>query len=180
MSLRPNMQPTYNDLKYFYDQYRTQSNPCRRGGRDQCGFRMSLALVRSGFSLDTYPHRALLHHNPERCGTPFPHIGGAQSLALHLSRVWGPARLYSGDRLGRAREELTSINGVIFFKDCFVRTRDRNQTPDGETPPQRGDHIDLWTGSMYFNQIIHAPIGGNAGSDAPMFSMASEVWFWKL
>ena len=43
------VRPQYAFLQRAYDDYRTNSTPCRRGVTNQCAVRMSIALGRSGF-----------------------------------------------------------------------------------------------------------------------------------
>lgn len=173
-----NSQPTFSKMLDAYKDYRGNSNPCRRGQRNQCAIRMSIALVRNGFSLDNYGSPQLIHDNPQRCGTSFPHIAGANSLANYIGRLWGAPRRFSGSRLPSARSTLQGKSGIIYFNNCFVRARDR--TTNGEEPLQRGDHIDLWNGREYFNQILHARVGGNAAHNAPLFDRAQHIKFWPL
>ena len=43
-----------------------------------------------------------------------------------------------------------------------------------------GDHIDLWTGERYYNQMIHVGAGGDAAASAPLFGRADALWFFPL
>ena len=71
-----------------------------------------------------------------------------------------------------ARSTLHGVTGIIFFKNCFRR--------GGHHGPKTGDHIDLFDGKNYFNELIHASAGGSARAGSDLFREAQEVWFFPL
>jgi hypothetical protein len=46
--------------------------------------------------------------------------------------------------------------------------------------PARGDHIDLFDGEQYFNQIIPPEAGGDETTGGSLFARADAVRFWPL
>lgn len=71
-----------------------------------------------------------------------------------------------------ARDSLHGVTGIIFFKNCFRR--------GGHHGPKTGDHIDLFDGTNYFNELLHVSAGGSARSGTDLFRAAQEVWFFPL
>jgi len=86
------------------------------------------------------------------------HARGAESLANWLSgksRLGRPKVFTDG---AKAKRDLASKQGIMFFKDCFVRA--------GETA-RIGDHIDLWN-------------AGSTKTYSDPDNMSAQVWFWEL
>jgi hypothetical protein len=73
-----------------YDEYRNDSAPCKSPGiSNQCAVRMSLALVRNGFSLDNFPNQRRVHIGRAACALDDePHVVGADELHRYLRQVW--------------------------------------------------------------------------------------------
>ena len=149
-----NIKPVFAKL---WEGYPQENHPCHDGndkgeGTDrwpnQCAIRMSIALNAEGTILvnkDTYTEPKCSHG----------HARGAESLANwlwreHLRRP----KIYSD--AGKAKVELMTKRGIIFFKDCFTRS-------DGT----QGDHMDLWDS------------GTVKTYDDPANS-SQQVWFWEL
>lgn len=163
--------PSYRLVQRAYDDYCIDSAPCKAGVRNQCAVRMSVALVRCGFSLDAFQPRRRVHRNRPACRLTIPHVLGANELANYLRRIWGAPEQFRGATLRNAQTRLHCRRGVIYFNNCFRRERGG---------PMVGDHIDLWTGTQYYNQIIHVGAGGDARAGSPLFDRADAVWFFPL
>jgi hypothetical protein len=141
------MKPSFNKLWLAYPK---ENRPCEEGWPNQCSIRMSIALNDEGsipVNEETYPEPKCKHD----------HARGAESLAnwLWLKHLQRPI-IY--DNTATAKAKLQSKQGIIFFKDCFIRP---NETE------RRGDHIDLWR------------TGETKTWDDPE-NKAKQVWFWEL
>jgi hypothetical protein len=165
------IKPSYALMRRAYDDYRTDSAPCKAGVTNQCAVRMSVALLRCGFSLDAFRPQNRVHRNRSACRLDVPHVLGAQELANYLRQIWGPPEQFRGRTLHNAQTSLQNRRGIIYFNNCFRRARGG---------PMVGDHIDLWTGTQYYNQIIHVGAGGDARAGASLFTRADAVWFFPL
>jgi hypothetical protein len=165
------LHPSYVLMLAAYNDYLIDSGPCKAGITNQCAVRTSVALVRCGFSLDAFNPRRRVHRGRRRCVLPHPHIVGAHELARYLARMWGEPERFVGRSVNSARDRLLGRTGVVYFNDCFRRAAGG---------PQTGDHIDLWTGQNYYNQIIRVGAGGDAGAGASLFERADAVWFFPL
>ena len=134
----------------LWSNYPTESAPCDGGWSNQCAIRMSITLnAEKNITVDkgTYTEPKCAHG----------HARGAESLANWLwKNHLGRPKIFSDG--AKAKIDMASKTGIMFFKDCFTRT--------GETTAI-GDHIDLW----------------NAGStktyDDPG-NKSKQVWFWEL
>ena len=132
---------------------------------------MSLALVRNGFSLDGFPRQRRVHRDRTSCqlGSE-PHIVGADELHRYLVQLWDEGLRGHGADF---RSQIAGQNGVLYFNNCFHRSTDA----DGES---RGDHIDLWNGTNYYNELLHVSAGGGARPGTNLFRHASYVRFFAL
>ena len=155
-----------------YEEYRNDSAPCKSPGiSNQCAVRMSLALVRNGFSLDEFPNQRRIHSGRSACQLgEEPHVVGADELHRFLLQVWDTGERGTGSEF---RARLAGNRGVIYFNNCFHRSSD----PEGES---RGDHIDLWDGEHYYNQLLRVSAGGTARVGTDLFAAASFVRFFWL
>jgi hypothetical protein len=170
------IRPQYVFLERAYNDYRTNSRPCRRGAANQCAVRMSIALGRAGFGLEAFQPRARVHSGDGACQTDgIPHVLGAEELAVFLRRTLGPPipfrQTAPGQGCASAFESIQGQRGILYFDNCFTRA--------GETA-RSGDHIDLFNGRQYFNQIIHPQAGGDELTGGSLFGRAGQVWFWPL
>ena len=159
-------------MEQAYRDYRLDSAPCKAGVRNQCAVRMSVALERTGFDLLGFPRQDRVHFGRTRCDLDLRHVLGAHELARYLEQSWGRTNVYRRQTLGDAFDSLSGRRGIIYFNNCFKRKRSDTS--------RRGDHIDLWTGSQYYNQVIHVGAGGDAGAGARLFRRADQVWFFQL
>lgn len=120
------MIPKFIDLWKAYGELLAKQTdfPCNGPWPNQCAIRMSIVLIASGMSLDSYREPKCSHG----------HARGAESLAnwLWKKHLKAPKQFTDGAKAKAAVKDLT---GIIFFKDCFTRS--------GESSAA-GDHIDLW------------------------------------
>lgn len=168
--------PQYALLRRGYEAYRANSRPCQRGATNQCAVRMSIALGRAGIGLETFTPRERVHSGSGSCQTDgMSHVLGALELANFLSRALGtptkvnPAR--RGGGCGNAFGQISGRTGIVYFNNCFTREGSSVRT---------GDHIDLFNGTQYYNQIIHPQAGGDETTGGSLFGRADQVWFWRL
>lgn len=170
------MRPQYAHLQRAYEAYRGNSSPCQRGITNQCAVRMSIALGRSGFDINCFTPAIRIHDGGARCRTDnMPHVVGANELANFLRRGLGePVIIRSRSQHNRcihAIDQIRGQTGIIYFNNCFTR--------DGASV-QTGDHIDLFNGTQYYNQILRPRAGGNESTIGNLFRFANQVWFWVL
>jgi len=134
----------------LWKSYPTVSNPCDDDWRVQCAIRMSITLNTEG----------TIHINKNAYSEPkcsHGHARGAESLANWLwKHHLGRPKIFPNSE--KAKKSIKSENGLIFFKDCFIR--------EGEVM-RRGDHIDLW--KLGITLTFSDP--GN---------QSRNVWFWEL
>jgi len=166
------VKPQYNLMKTAYDSYRADSAPCKKGAVNQCAVRMSVALVRCGLDFQAFPDPARVHNGWRSCRNSIPHVMGANELARYLQTLIGSPRVFTTAQRAEAESRIRGSKGIIYFDNCFRR--------NGQTA-KRGDHIDLWTGQKYYNQIIKVGAGGDAGVNAELFEKSDGgIWFWPL
>jgi hypothetical protein len=170
------VRPQYALLQRGYEAYRSNSLPCQRGVTNQCAVRMSIALGRAGFGLESFTPRARVHSGNGACHTDgMEHVLGAEELARFLERTLGAPTKIRPQRTGggcaHAYGQVRGQTGILYFNNCFTRAGSTVQT---------GDHIDLFTGTQYYNQIIHPSAGGNETTGGDLFGRADQVWFWRI
>ena len=168
--------PQYSLLERGYNDYRSNSRPCQRGATNQCAVRMSLALGRAGFGLESFTPRTRVHSGNGACQTNgLEHVLGALELATYLERSLGaPQNWRERTPNGGCAFVYALIQGqtgILYFNNCFTR--------EGSTVRQ-GDHIDLFNGRQYFNEIIHPRAGGDETTGGSLFGRADGVRFWRL
>lgn len=167
--------PQYALLARGYDAYRRQSQPCQRGIANQCAVRMSIALGRAGFGLESFTPRGRVHSGNGRCDTDgMEHVLAALELANFLRRSLGAPMEYRashGEGCAAAFARLAGRTGIIYFDNCFQRAG---------SAVQAGDHIDLFDGRQYYNQILHPRAGGDETTGGDLFRRAGQVWFWNV
>jgi len=170
------VRPQYALLQRAYEVYRGNSQPCARGVANQCAVRMSIALGRSGFGLEGFMPQSRVHSGNGACHTDgMSHVLGALELATWLKRALGdplnirPQAGTSG--CAHAFTQIRGQTGIVYFNNCFTRAGSAVQV---------GDHIDLFNGQQYYNQIIHPRAGGDETTGGDLFGRADQVWFWRL
>ena len=134
----------------LWSNYPTESSPCDGPWENQCAIRMSITLNAERsivVNSTTYSEPKCAHG----------HARGAESLANWLwGHHLGRPKIYTDG--AKAKLELQEKTGIIFFKDCFVRSGESRAV---------GDHIDLW------NRGITKTYSDPANK-------AGQVWFWTL
>ncbi len=162
--------PLFTAMKAQYDNYLTDSKPCKYGYKNQCAIRMSLALANCGLTFERFQNQARIHQGRKECLLgETPHIVGADELHLFLATIWDTGVTDSGSAM---KEMIKNKCGIIYFNNCFKRNQSDTSL--------RGDHIDLWTGEKYYNQILKIGAGGDAGTKSDLFSRADFVRFFWL
>jgi hypothetical protein len=140
------MKPEFTKL---WNSYPGDMHPCDGPWPNQCAIRLSVALNAEGtirIDKTTYPEPRCAHG----------HARGAESLANFLVKAIGMPSMFKDAK--DAKVKLLGKNGIIFFKDCFIR--------GGETT-RSGDHIDVWK------------LGKARTYDDPN-NESAQVWFWAL
>ncbi len=170
------VRPQYQLLSRAYQDYRGNSRPCGRGVPNQCAVRMSMALVRSGFGLESFQPAHRVHSGNGACNTNgVPHVLAALELGHFLRLGLGAPATISPRAHHRgcahAFEQIRGQKGILYFNNCFTRAG---------AAVQSGDHIDLFDGQHYFNEIIHPHAGGDETTGGDLFGRADQVWFWRL
>lgn len=161
--------PEFRLVQAAYQSYLLDSKPCK-GIKYNCAARMSVALGRCGWSTEKFPKQARVHKGRASCQVNIPHIIGARELAKHLRDTFGLTRRFKGRALREAKKSLSGQRGIIYFDDCFKRD-------DGSA----GDHIDIWDGRRYFNEVISEDAAGRRGRrHKSLFDLSDEVWFIAL
>jgi hypothetical protein len=170
------IRPQYQYLARAYQDYRTNSTPCQRGVANQCAVRMSIALARAGYGLEAFQPAQRVHSGDGACHTNgVPHVLAALELARFLRLGLGAPLLISprahGGGCAHAFTQIRGQRGIVYFNNCFTRAG---------AVVQSGDHIDLFDGQRYFNQIIHPHAGGDETTGGDLFGRADQVWFWRM
>lgn len=165
------VKPSFHLMNLAYTDYKIDNAPCKAGVTNQCAVRMSVALKRCGFDLGAFKNQKRIHKSRRSCSLSVPHVLGARELAQYLSQMWGVPERFKGKAVNSAPDVLKGRKGVIYFDNCFIRKGSTKKT---------GDHIDLWTGETYYNEVIKVSAGGRAKVGTPLFGESREVWFFPL
>jgi len=162
--------PGFHFMRRAFEDYRVDKAPCKGNIPNQCAVRTSVALARCGCDLSGFGDQRRVHRGRASCRLACEHVVGARELAVHL-RSFLPEQRFAGRLVATARSALANRTGIIYFDNVFARERGG---------PQTGDHIDLWDGQNYYNELLGIGAGGNARSTTDLFSRAGEVWFFTL
>jgi hypothetical protein len=161
--------PPFDLLNVVYGCYKNDPAPCKHDNiPNQCAVRLSLAMVRCGFSLELFEPQSRIHQGRESCQLDDAHVVGADEFQRYLITVWETGLKGKG---GEIKEAIQGKPGIVYFDNCFKRA--------GESA-RRGDHIDLWTGEKFYNQIIYLKAGGDATPKSDLFARADFVRFFWL
>lgn len=160
----PGYKPTYLDLEQIYRTY-FKGQDLRPGSLyiNECAIRMSVALSLNGFSFERFGNKARLK-NGGHTGIPVPHVYGAHELAEYLKKEWGPPISFRGKAKEIAEGIIRGKKGVIYFNNCSGT----------------GDHIDLWSGMEFYNQILGISAHAGYSSKRNLFAKSDRVWFWEV
>ncbi len=135
---------------------------------------MSIALARAGFGLESFHPRNRIHDGIKCHTDGIPHVLGARELADFLKRALFQPLVFRADKSGGcadAFQKITKRTGILYFNHCFTRAGEKQK---------HGDHIDLFNGEKYYNQIIHPQSGGNEANVGSLFATSDQVWFWQI
>ena len=150
--------PPFGLLNVVYGGYYNDPAPCKHEHiPNQCAVRLSLAMVRCGFSIELFEPQSRVHRGRPACQLDDAHIVGADELHRFFMYVWDTG--------------IKGKPGIVYFDNCFKRA--------GESA-RRGDHIDLWTGEKIYNQLLYLKAGGNTTPKTDLFARADFVRFFWL
>ena len=160
----PGYKPMYVDLEKIYKTY-FNGQDLRSGDlyKNECAIRMSLALSLNGFSFDRFPDKSRLKIGG-RTGILVPHVYGAYELAAYLKKEWGPPISFRGKAKEIAQGIISGKRGVLYFNNCSGT----------------GDHIDLWNGAEFYNQILGVSAHVGYSSKRNLFYKSDTIWFWEV
>lgn len=161
--------PSFGLLNVVYGMYKNDSAPCKHENiPNQCAVRLSLAMVRCGFSVELFEDQPRVHRGRAACRLDDPHIVGADEFHKFLMSVWDTGLKGKGSEI---KEKIKGKPGIVYFDNCFKRADESGR---------RGDHIDLWTGEKYYNQILYLKAGGDTTPKSDLFARADFVRFFWL
>ncbi|MCK0163294.1 T6SS effector amidase Tae4 family protein [Marinobacter sp. S6332] len=173
---------TFRKLWENHPTIKGDDNPCVKDGKknfqNQCAIRVGAALARCGFNTRALPGARHCWYHDKSAG----HVLAAQELASALAELTIPG-IGSVQRLSAKEfmEKADGKNGVVFFKNYWQRSSDREGSPTG-------DHIDFWNGSRLTDRMtwarFHLRVGGFGMHSLPQgpsdYLAAEEVWFWEV
>src|SRR5689334_5028070 len=101
------VRPSATLLEKAYQDYLTDSAPCKVPSvKNQCAVRMSIALARCGFGLESFSPQNRVHRNRSSCQQAIPHVLGANELARFLKTCWPTYETFLGRSLRTAAATL--------------------------------------------------------------------------
>lgn len=167
---RPRL-PTAAELMREYRRFRDlprRGKPCNRPIDNQCGIRMSVALMRCdiGFHYGDGPLLRLLHDSPRACGIDIPHTADLFGLMDHIASFW-PSETYS---LVPGQPRSVSLSDVIARFDrgpgivLFREMSELSRPPAPGTETHR--HIDYWDGRWVMNDLLNYNAANERRADA--------------
>ena len=167
-------------LEYYVKNFRVDHKPCKQVTYN-CAVRLSLALNAGGMSIGDgrnpdRVHNSSTNHSHRWDKTPtdastVPHFVGAEDLYAFLKRELPAFHRLIPVKGRNLRQQIQGQKGVVYFKNCFTR---------GNQKQKRGDHIDIWNGSQYGNELLGIDAAGRSSAREDLFSRAQEVWFLRL
>jgi Type VI secretion system (T6SS), amidase effector protein 4 len=164
----------YNIVSYYgkYLKYGT-THPCRDpSAKNQCAVRLSMAIEGNspGF-IDEFEPQNRVHRDRVTCNNLPPHVLGAAELGRYLIYKWGAPYTYrSPEQMRLVRQVLKDRYGVVWFINCY-----KNEAGN------LSDHIDMWNGYHYMNELLKESAGGNASAADDLFSKsAGGVCFFPM
>ncbi|MDX2289375.1 MAG: T6SS effector amidase Tae4 family protein [Hyphomicrobiaceae bacterium] len=138
---------------------------------NQCAIRMGVALRRAGVTYQMLGRTATCGHHPK----DEMHIINASQLAIAIKAAnlpgFAPVEVIGGADAAQFYPKLFGRTGVIFVKDYWHRSTDRQDSPTG-------DHIDVWNGyrssaKMLMEWFFWLGYYSN-------YAGAKELWFWEV
>lgn len=165
--------PNFSLMRRCFEEYRSDNAPCKGGAANQCAVRMSVAMGRCGFGLESFPDRRRVHRGRRSCHCDVPHVLGAEELERFLRLSLGETFRFSRHDLRhpeRVLECLHGSTGILYFNDIFRRD-----------DHSAGDHIDLFDGERCYNEILRTTPGGRTSTRTiSFFERANRVSFFRL
>ena len=160
----PGYRPAYMDLEKIYNTY-VKGQDLRPGSLyvNECAIRLSVALSMNGFSFARFKEKSRVK-NGGHTGIPVPHVYGAHELAEYLKSEWGPPIYFGNKAAEKAPGVLNGKRGIIYFNNCSGK----------------GDHIDLWNGFEFYNQILGTSAHAGYSGKGSLFERSDFVWFWEI
>ncbi len=169
------IRPSYTLMRQCYDDYRTDTAPCKGGVTNQCAVRMSVALVRCGFGLESFPDQRRVHRQRRTCQCDVEHVLGAEELESYLKRALGASIEFGRREMRDPAQVMASVwgqTGILYFNNIFTRSGQSHAS---------GDHIDLFNGERCYNDVLNTTPGGGASSrTASFFERADRVTWFRL
>lgn len=135
--------------------------------KNQCAIRMGVALKKSGVTLAQLGNpRVSWYHDKDEM-----FVLVAQELANGLlnSNIPGLGKIEKVKDPQNFHLELYGRKGIIFFKDYWRRTGEKNPS---------GDHIDVWNGYRTSSKWLmewFSWLGYNEN-----YGKSKEIWFWEV
>ncbi len=174
-----NIETTTLKFSDLWKNYPETSAPCLKADGsaafdDQCAIRLGVALERSGISNRSF--------KGVRCwdgAHPPSHMLRAQEVADWLKRHPFAGCPQTKELAGPSwRKHAKGRQGIIFFKDYWIRSGARQAT---------GDHIDLWDGQRLTSSSASSAVNGffrfALGIDSAWYSNLGEsklILLWEL
>jgi len=169
-----------NVLNYYSCTLRLDTRPCKEV-KFNCAVRLSLALNAGGFSVSDYVDKSRLHNSDKNHShkwdktrndaSTVPHLVAAEELYDHLKLKFPLFREVAPAKGQTARQVIDNCNGVVYFEDCFRRAPGKSKD---------GDHIDIWDGKKYGNEMLGIGASGRPNATEDLFSKARRVFFLPL
>lgn len=155
-------------LRYFLDR-----SPCGDDRiNNQCAVRMSVALVRCGFTIrnEDFEDPRRIHRGRSACNLSEDHVCGAHELEQALVGLWGEGEIFRGPSGAPiAAAMIRGRWGILYFNNCFTRRGSSRAS---------GDHIDLWNGTNYMNQLYGIGAGGDATARDSLFDRSGNSGYY--
>jgi hypothetical protein len=149
--------------------------PCSSDGKpnhsNQCAIRVGTALAKCGVNTSALGVAHCWHHEHSA-----GHVLRAEELANALTdrNVPGVGKRQNLEAKGYA-SKIAGKTGIIFFKDYWMRDRDRDGVPTG-------DHIDLWQGRRMTSRAswLRVQLGIVMPGMWEDLEKAKCVYFWEV
>lgn len=177
MATRPDMQKA---IDHYILNFKVDSKPCKKISFN-CAARLSLALNAGGYTISDAKDPSRVHNSEKNHihkwdkgdneVSTVPHFVGAEDMYKHLQQSFSFRRLRS-TKGSSIRQQIAQQKGILFFENCFKRYK-KDKT-------KKGDHIDIWNGVNYGNEMIGTDAAGRTGRGEDLFSKASKVFFLPI
>jgi hypothetical protein len=164
-------------FKVLWDNHPTitgDDNPCSTEGKrnyhNQCAIRMGTCLAKCDVDTTKIPGVTHCSYHEKSQG----HTIRAEELAIGLTKhqIAGIQKMQEIDPK-EFKNVLNGKTGIIFFKDYWQRSGERNRS---------GDHIDLWNGSRLTHWVTWIRIQWGISIDGYWsdYKRSQSIWFWRV